>query len=184
MSIRLKLLIGLRLWNLDFNLLALKALYEELHIVTSAKASRLWWIGHVERVRKDCLTRKIFWENLYKEKAGRDEMRGKSRNRWLNIMEADLIKSSVTNSEHKDLEPGKTKDSFNGYGCYGPPKIIVNNRQCGCGIGISQGFTLPDNASKIIWKVVFSSFSLYPHSTTYIQGFLLKGSYYEDVLLC
>ena len=74
-------------WRIRYNS-ELKALYREPDIVAVAKTSRLRWAGHVERMREDCLTRKILHGNLYKERT-----RGKPRSRWLNNIEADLTKA-------------------------------------------------------------------------------------------
>lgn len=70
----------------------LKALYREPDIVAVAKASRLRWAGHVQRMDVNSTTSLLVRKGMYATRP-----RGNRRTTWLENIEADLGKLGVTN---------------------------------------------------------------------------------------
>lgn len=68
----------------------LKALYTEPDLVAVAKSSRLRWAGHLLRMEKNCVTRKVFESTPYGNK-----MRGRPRTKWISNIEVDLGRIGV-----------------------------------------------------------------------------------------
>jgi hypothetical protein len=81
------------IWRIRTNK-ELRALYQELDIVTDIKKARLRWLGHVERMSEDRFIKKLYMS----EPEGRGNV-GRPKMRWLHDVEEDLRKMRIVVGE-------------------------------------------------------------------------------------
>ena len=82
-----------RQWRKRYNR-ELEGIYNELKIVNVIKSSRLRWAGHVVRMDKNKLPKKILWTNPAGQRG-----RGRRKSKWIDGVEEDARKTGLQKLE-------------------------------------------------------------------------------------